>query len=188
MEIIEGLNRALELERQAQIQYEQHAATLTGPYFAFAADLLKHAEEERGHAVALNDLIAYFGGTPSAGMEPAKTADSNEEMIRQDVAGEAVAIRQYKELLSYCMGDFEACGEAIPVLQDILGDEVHHATDLQSILGKGGAVMSRGFESEAEAAPDSKEQEEQQERPAGSPRESALARTLAGMSGKKEKK
>jgi bacterioferritin len=138
-QFIADLNGDLELERQAQIQYEQHSALLTGPYFAFAEDLLTHAEDERRHANLLNDLIVYLGGTPSVKMATVKTASNNETMFHQDETSERTAINRYRERLAFawyqCNNGDLFYMEVIPVLQEIIKDEMHHDNDLKSILG-----------------------------------------------------
>jgi bacterioferritin len=129
---IGALNFDLALERKAQIQYEQHASLLSGWYFAFANELLTHAEEERGHANKLNDLIVVLGGVPSVEVEPPEVSNMCADMLKQDLEGEQTAIDRYKERL----GEARTMGvtEAEPTLLDILEDELSHKNDLCSIL------------------------------------------------------
>ena len=127
-----SLNFDLALERKAQIQYEQHASLLSGWYFAFTNELLTHAEEERGHANKINDLIVVLGGVPSVEVESPETSSMCEDMLKQDLEGEQTAIDRYKQRI----GEARAFGltEAEPTLLDILEDEVSHKNDLCSIL------------------------------------------------------
>jgi len=131
-DFLESLNGDLARERKAQIQYEQHAALLSGWYFAFAPELLTHAEEERQHANKLNDLIVVLGGVPCVEIEPIETSAMCADMLKQDLEGEQEAIDRYKSRISearcYCFT------EAEPVLLDVLEDEVSHKNDLMSIL------------------------------------------------------
>jgi bacterioferritin len=129
---IDALNFDLALERKAQIQYEQHAALLSGWYFAFANELLTHAEEERGHANKLNDLIVVLGGVPSVEVQPPETSNMCAEMLKLDLEGEQTAIDRYKERIGEARG--MGVTEAEPTLLDILEDEVSHKNDLCSIL------------------------------------------------------
>jgi bacterioferritin len=129
---IAELNIDLTLERKAQIQYEQHAALLSGWYFAFANELLTHAEEERGHANKINDLIVVLGGVPSVEVEPPETSSMCAEMLKQDLEGEQTAIDRYKQRI--CEARTFGITEAEPTLLDILEDEVSHKNDLCSIL------------------------------------------------------
>jgi bacterioferritin len=131
---IDALNFDLALERKAQIQYEQHAALLSGWYFAFANELLTHAEEERGHANKLNDLIVVLGGVPGVEVEPPEVSTMCEEMIKQDLEGELTAINRYKERLCEARGI--GLAEAEPTLIDILVDDVDHKNFVLSILGE----------------------------------------------------
>jgi len=132
---IEGLNKALEWEYAAAVQYVQHAAMVTGPeYDAIAAELIVHANEELGHAVKVAEMIADLDGVPSVKVEKRETAKSSKKMLKQDLAGEELAIKIYKNLIAQA----EKLGEygVRRVLEDILMDEEEHRRDLLSSLGK----------------------------------------------------
>ena len=65
-ELIELLNKDLELEYSAAIQYINHAAVMTGAQYGDIIKELKiHANEEIAHALVLADQISYLGGLPS---------------------------------------------------------------------------------------------------------------------------
>lgn len=134
-EFIEELNVDLQWEYAAAIQYIQHAAMITGPeYDAIAEELLVHADEEIGHAKKVADMIADLGGTVTMEVEERKTDDKSQEMLKQDLAGEELAITRYKERI----GQAEEMKEygLRRVLEDILMDEEEHRRDLLSSLGR----------------------------------------------------
>ena len=60
-QLLEALNKDLEWEYSAAIQYTQHAAVITGAkYESIQKELLVHAQEEMQHAVILlNRLITW---------------------------------------------------------------------------------------------------------------------------------
>ena len=59
--LIELLNKDLELEYSAAIQYINHAAVMTGAAYGDIIKELKiHANEEVGHAMILADQIDYL--------------------------------------------------------------------------------------------------------------------------------
>jgi len=65
-EFITKLNKALEWEYAAAIQYVQHAAVITGPeYDAISAELIVHSTEEMTHAVKVATIIADLGAVPT---------------------------------------------------------------------------------------------------------------------------
>ena len=91
------LNKDLELEYSAAIQYINHAAVMSGAAYGDIIKEIKiHANEEIAHAVILADQIDYLGGSPSVNVGKIFTAEDNDEMLKQDLAGEEDAIKRYK--------------------------------------------------------------------------------------------
>lgn len=134
-QFIKGLNKALEWEYAATIQYVQHAAMITGPeYDAVAAELIIHANEELAHAVKVAEAIADLGGVPTVKSEKREIAKSSKKMLIQDLAGEELAIRIYKALIKQA----ESLGEygIRRAMEDILIQEEEHRRDLLSSLGR----------------------------------------------------
>ena len=134
-QLISDLNGDLEREYMAAIQYIQHASVLTGPQYASIIDeLLKHADEEIGHAKVVSDRINYLGGIPIAHMAPAKMSNDVTEMLNQDKAGEEDAITRYKERIQQAdaLKDFGTK----QLLIEILEDEEEHRNDLLVFLGE----------------------------------------------------
>ncbi len=129
------LNRDLELEYSAAIQYINHAAVMSGaPYGDIIKELKIHANEEIQHAVTLADQIDFLGGKPSVDVGKIYTADGNDEMLEQDLAGEEDAIKRYKERVEQteALKEFALAQQ----LRTILAMEQEHAMDLKQALGK----------------------------------------------------
>jgi bacterioferritin len=134
-ELIELLNKDLELEYSAAIQYINHAAVMTGAQYGDIIKELKiHANEEIAHALVLADQISYLGGLPSVDVGNINVDKDNIKMLEQDLAGEEDAIVRYKvrvqqaeELQEYALSQ---------QLRNILAMEQEHAMDLESALGK----------------------------------------------------
>ena len=134
-ELIDLLNKDLELEYSAAIQYINHAAVMTGAQYGDIIKELKiHANEEIAHALVLADQIAYLGGLPSVDVGNIHTDKDNVKMLEQDLIGEEDAIARYKvrvqqaeELQEYALSQ---------QLRNILAMEQEHAMDLESALGK----------------------------------------------------
>lgn len=133
--LIEELNKDLEWEYAAAIQYVQHAAVITGPeYESIQKELLIHSQEEMAHAVMLADQISFLGGVPTVDVEKREVSASSKEMLQQDLWGEENAIQRYKERIAQA----EALQEygLRRVLEDILIQEEEHKRDLLTVLGK----------------------------------------------------
>ena len=95
--MVELLNRDLELEYSAAIQYINHAAVMTGAAYGDIIKELKiHANEEIQHAMTLAGQIDYLAGSPSVKVGEIHTSKDNNEMLEQDLDGENDALRRYK--------------------------------------------------------------------------------------------
>jgi len=134
-QFLEGLNKALEWEYAAAVQYIQHASVITGPeYDAIAKELVVHANEEIAHAVMVANLITDLGGIPTVEVEKRETAKNAQTLLEQDLAGEELAIKIYRDLIGQAEGLQEYGARRI--LEDILIQEEEHKRDLVSSLGK----------------------------------------------------
>jgi bacterioferritin len=133
--LVQLLNKDLELEYAAAIQYINHSAVMSG---AANGDLIKelkiHANEEIQHAMLLADQIDYFDGFPSVIVGGVKTSGDNREMMQQDLEGEEDAIRRYKLRIDQAeqLKEFALSQQ----LRTILAMEQEHAMDLKQALGK----------------------------------------------------
>jgi len=132
---VEKLNKALEWEYAAAIQYIQHAAAITGAqYDSIGKELLVHSTEEMAHAVKVSTIISDLGATPTVEVEKRETSTDSKKMLEQDLAGEQIAIDLYKELIEIAEQLKEYGFRR--VLEDILMDEEEHKRDLMTSLGK----------------------------------------------------
>ncbi len=134
-QLIDSLNLDLELEYSAAIQYINHAAVMTGAAYGDIIKELKiHANEEIQHAMILADQIDYLGGSPTIKVGEIKISEDNDEMLRQDLAGEDDAITRYKSRIEQAeqLKEFALAQQ----LRTILATEQEHAMDLQQALGK----------------------------------------------------
>lgn len=132
--LIAELNKDLEWEYAAAVQYVQHASMITGPqYEGIKKELLIHANEEMAHAVTVSEQITFLGGVPSIEVEKRDIADDARTMLTQDLWGEDNAITRYKERIRQAE-ELQEYGLR-RVLEDILIQEEEHKRDLQDALG-----------------------------------------------------
>ncbi|MHC4575400.1 MAG: ferritin-like domain-containing protein [Planctomycetota bacterium] len=133
--LVDLLNKDLELEYSAAIQYINHAAVMTGAAYGDIIKELKiHANEEIQHAMTLADQIDYLAGSPSVNVGKILTSKGNEEMLQQDLDGEEDAIKRYKIRVEQAelLKEFALAQQ----LRAILATEQEHAMDLKQALGK----------------------------------------------------
>ncbi|WP_343610635.1 ferritin-like domain-containing protein [Novosphingobium sp.] len=138
--IIEQLNRALATEWVCVLRYLRHAYCITGVIAEpIKAHFLEHAREEQAHADKLAERIVQLGGEPD--LNPAtltqrshaeyKTGDSIEEMIRENLIAERIAVESYRELIRF-IGDRDPTTRVL--LEGILAQEEEHADELRDLL------------------------------------------------------
>lgn len=133
--LVQLLNRDLELEYSAAIQYINHAAVMTGAaYGDIIKELKVHANEEVQHAMTLADQIDYLGGSPSVKVGEIHTSEDNDRMLQQDLDGEEDAIKRYKVRVEQAeqLKEFALAQQ----LRTILAVEQEHAMDIKQALGK----------------------------------------------------
>ena len=133
--LLAELNKDLEWEYAAAIQYVQHAATINGAQFdSIQKELLIHAQQEMQHAVMISEQIDFLGGVPTIDVERREISTDSLEMLKQDLWGEQNAIDRYKERI----GQAEQLKEygLRRVLEDILIQEEEHKRDIANALSK----------------------------------------------------
>lgn len=133
--LIDLLNKDLEWEYAAAVQYVQHAAVMSGvKYDSIKKELLIHADQEMQHAKTLSDQIDYLGGTPTINIEERKTSMESLEMLKQDLEGESYAVKRYKERIALAE-EMQEYGLR-RVLEDILMQEEEHERELKDALNE----------------------------------------------------
>lgn len=138
--IVSLLNDALATELICVLRYRQHHFTAQGLNSEeVAAEFLIHSQEEQGHADRIAARISQLDGTPE--MDPAKITgrshaeyvecDKLEDMIRENLVAERIAIESYLEMIRY-IGDSDPTTRRM--LEEILAVEEEHADDLANLL------------------------------------------------------
>jgi bacterioferritin len=136
------LNKAFADEWLAYYQYWLGAQVVRGPMQSdVTAELMEHASEELAHAQMLVDRILQLGGTPIldpadlgkfANCAYAKPKDPKvRAILKQNIDGERCAIDVYNKLVELTRGKDEVTYQ---MAASILGDEVKHENDLETLL------------------------------------------------------
>jgi bacterioferritin len=138
--VVELLNSALATETVCVLRYRRHYFMANGAVGeAIKGELLKHANEEQGHADVIAERIVQLGGAPD--FNPMGMADRShseyvegntlQDMVREDLIAERVAIESYTEMIRY-LGDADTTTRRM--LEGILAVEEEHAEELASML------------------------------------------------------
>lgn len=157
--VIEVLNEALATEIVCTLRYKNHYFMAQGIHSqAVATEFLEHAKEEEMHADQIAKRITQLGGRPNFNPDGLKTrahaeykeCDALEDMIREDLVAERVAISTYSEIVRWLGNDDPTTRR---LMEEILAVEEEHADDLANLLvrlGTAGAGSSHTHASQAE--------------------------------------
>lgn len=138
----EVLNSALATELVCVLRYKRHAFMAVGIYAEpIAQEFAKHADEEQAHADQLARRIVQLGGAPNFSPEGLASrahadyveCDSLQEMIRENLVAERIAIDTYREMARW-FGDDDPTTKRL--LERILEQEEEHADELADLLEK----------------------------------------------------
>jgi bacterioferritin (cytochrome b1) len=139
-ELAEMVNRALELEHAARIQYLTHAELVNG---LNAEPIIKRLEEiasdEQKHEEKFRNLIAnYLGGEPSMSLAETHKAKNIEEILHVNLKAEKDAIDFYKQIYekatdnkSSLQYEFETLEHEI---RHVILDEQEHVVEISILL------------------------------------------------------
>lgn len=140
--VVRLLNEALATEIVCVLRYRRHYFMAVGINAdAVAAEFLQHANEEQGHADRIAARIVQLNGEPDFNPEGLVTrshaeyveGDTLEDMIKEDLVAERIAIDSYREIIGY-LGDRDTTTKRM--MEEILAVEEEHADDLVSLLEK----------------------------------------------------
>jgi bacterioferritin len=135
-QVIELLNNALATEIVCVLRYKRHAWMARGfRAEACIAEFLEHADQEQEHADQIAERIVQLEGDPD--LDPRGLAERShslysrggtlEEMLRENLIAERVAIEMYTEMIRR-IGDDDPTTRRL--LEEILAVEEEHANDL----------------------------------------------------------
>ncbi|MGE5640350.1 MAG: ferritin-like domain-containing protein [Clostridia bacterium] len=138
--VVKLLNEALATEIICTLRYKRHYFMAKGIHAeSVAAEFQEHAAEEQAHADQIAERITQLGGEPDFSPEGLATRShaeyveggSLEEMIKEDLVAERIAIDSYREMVEY-LGSKDITTRRL--MEEILAKEEEHADDLASLL------------------------------------------------------
>jgi len=142
--VVKLLNEALATEIVCVLRYKRHYFMAAGINAEGAAsEFLQHANDEQGHADQIAQRIVQLQGEPNFNPEGllmgshAEYVEGNSlnEMIKEDLVAERIAIDSYREMINY-FGTQDPTSRRL--LEGILAVEEEHADDLVNLLEKMG--------------------------------------------------
>ncbi len=134
-ELIDALNEDLSYEMAAIVQYMWHHVMASGLDSPAIIDRLRLvALDEMRHAEMLAERIDLLGGVPTTELQAVLVGGELKKMIRDDIAGEDMAIQTYKDHIKLANGLDDPISRRM--LEDILADEERHLDTWESVLGK----------------------------------------------------
>jgi bacterioferritin len=138
--VLRLLNEALATEIICTLRYKRHYFMAKGIHAeGVAAEFLEHAADEQQHADQIAARIVQLGGAPDFSPDGLTTrshaeyveGDTLEDMIREDLVAERIAIDSYREIIAY-LGDNDPTSRRL--MEEILAKEEEHADDLANLL------------------------------------------------------
>ncbi|HEU4684406.1 MAG TPA: ferritin-like domain-containing protein [Nitrospira sp.] len=141
--ILRLLNEALATELVCTLRYKRHYFMAQGINSeSVKAEFLEHAKEEQKHADSIAERIVQLGGRPN--LSPEGLLDrshsqyaegtSLEDMIKEDLIAERIAIDSYRQIIEFLGGDDPTTRR---LLEEVTAKEEEHAEELASLLVKG---------------------------------------------------
>ena len=138
--VIEVLNEVLATEIVCSLRYKNHYYMAQGIHSqAVATEFLEHAREEEVHADMVAKRITELNGRPNFNPDGLQTrshaeyseGESLEDMIREDLVAERIAVSTYSEIIRWLANEDPTTRRMI---EEILAKEEEHADDLAKLL------------------------------------------------------
>jgi bacterioferritin len=137
--VLKLLNEALATELVCVLRYRRHYFMAQGLLAeAVKKEFLVHAQEEQGHADQIAERIVQLGGEPN--FDPSSLTQRShaeykegrdlDDMIKEDLIAERIAIESYREMVEYMTGRDHTTRR---MLESILAVEEEHAEELSSM-------------------------------------------------------
>lgn len=143
--VISVLNEVLATEIVCTLRYKAHYYLAHGIHSqAVANEFLEHANEEQMHTDMVAKRITELNGKPNFNPDGLHTRSHAqyaegvklEDMIREDLVAERIAIGTYSEIIRWLGSDDPTTRR---LMEEILAKEEEHADDLAKLLVRLGA-------------------------------------------------
>ena len=142
--VVEILNEVLATETVCTLRYRNHYFMAKGVHAPGIEDeFLAHANEEQQHADRVAKRITELGGTPNLDPEGLATrshaqygtGETLNELIKEDLLAERIAIATYSEIVRWLGNDDPTTRR---MMEELLATEEEHADDMAKLLARMG--------------------------------------------------
>lgn len=143
--VVSVLNEVLATEIVCTLRYKAHYYMAQGIHSqAIAEEFLQHSNEEQQHADMVAKRITELNGKPNFNPDGLHTRSHAqysvgaklEDMIREDLVAERIAIGTYSEIVRWLGTDDPTTRR---MMEQILATEEEHADDMAKLLARIGA-------------------------------------------------
>jgi bacterioferritin len=140
--VIDVLNEVLATETVCTLRYRNHYFMAKGIHASgVEGEFLEHAKEEQDHADRVAKRITELGGRPNLDPEGLATrshaqygdGERLEDMIKEDLIAERIAIATYSEIVRWLGNDDPTTRR---LMEEILAKEEEHADDMAKLLAR----------------------------------------------------
>lgn len=140
--VIEVLNEVLATETVCTLRYRAHYFMAKGIHSSgVESEFLEHAREEQDHADLVAKRITELGGAPNLNPEGLATRSHAqygsgirlEDMIKEDLVAERIAIATYSEIVRWLGTDDPTTRR---LMEELLAKEEEHADDMAKLLSR----------------------------------------------------
>ncbi len=140
--VIEVLNEVLATETVCTLRYRNHYFMAQGIHAqSVENEFLEHAKEEQDHADKVAKRITELGGTPNLNPEGLATrshaqygtAEQLQDMIKEDLIAERIAIATYSEIVRWLGNDDPTTRR---LMEELLAKEEEHADDMAKLMSR----------------------------------------------------
>ena len=140
--VIEVLNEVLATETVCTLRYRSHYFMARGIHATGVEDeFLEHAQQEQQHADMVAKRICELGGTPNLNPEGLAIrshaqygeGETLEDMIREDLIAERIAIATYSEIIRWLANEDPTTRR---MMEELLATEEEHADDMAKLLAR----------------------------------------------------
>lgn len=136
--ITEKLQRALQLEIAAYLQYLSHAAVVVGSCSpGVIAQLEDNAQDEAKHADQIRNLLGNFLDVyPTGNSSEQHKATNIPKILTTNITDEILAIETYQDILTYLdhNKEFEYYYKFAETIRLILIEEQEHVSELRTLM------------------------------------------------------
>jgi len=140
--VIRILNEVLATETVCTLRYRNHYFMARGIHATgVEEEFLEHANQEQQHADMVAKRICELGGTPNLNPEGLAQrshaqygeGETLEEMIREDLVAERIAIATYSEIIRWLANEDPTTRR---MMEELLATEEEHADDMAKLLSR----------------------------------------------------